>query len=108
MKILSNREYEELMELRNRIVSKKEEDLRVRALENFLVREGYNIPKYQKHYLNIDKYMYDPLNIYLDYFYEVVTKNPEKERKELYIKRLENILKGNTEEESDDYGNDEP
>lgn len=102
MKILSDREYYDLTRAREEVILHKDADLIIEAFESFLIKEGYDIPKYERHYLGLDKYE-TCYSTHLDYFYSVVAKNPEKERKELYIKMLENILKGNTEEESDDY-----
>lgn len=107
MKILSDLEYYDLTKAREEVILHKDADLIIKALENFLMKEGYDIPKYEKHYLGLDKYD-TCYSTYLDYFYSVESKNPNNERKDLYIKMLENILKGNAEEESDLNGNNEP
>lgn len=104
MKILSDREYKNLIELKNIIINQKDLDLRIRALESFLVKEGYDIPKYERHYGGLYKYETYEYKIYdLNYFYSVEAKNPHNERKDLYIKMLENVLKGNAEEEDNNY-----
>jgi hypothetical protein len=100
MKILSNKEYQELIELKDIIINQRDLDLRIRALESFLIREGYDIPKYEKHYGGLYKYeTYNSTFLDLDYTYKVKANNSENERKDIYIKMLENILKGNVEEE---------